>query len=204
MLVYNHNDTLTQTVRPARSPAQRAARAALDDHHGGVRPQRAPGRRWPSTSSAAPCTRPSSKTRTGRPTWPGSTSSTPARADFYPDWDDAADTSVALLRTEAGRDPYDRGLTDLVGELSTRSEAFRTRWAAHDVRLHRTGVKHFRHPAVGRLDLTFDAMEIPTDRGLTMTCYTAEPGTASEENLKLLASWAATMEQDAGMVTPQG
>jgi transcriptional regulator with XRE-family HTH domain len=121
----------------------------------------------------------------------------PRSTDFYPDWDDAADTSVALLHTEAGRDPYDRGLTNLIGELSTRSEAFRTRWAAHDVRLHRTGVKHFQHPAVGRLDLTFDAMEIPTDRGLTMTCYTAEPGTASEENLKLLASWAATMERDA-------
>ena len=86
-------------------------------------------------------------------------------------------------------------LFDLVGELSTRSEAFRTRWAAHDVRLHRTGVKHFQHPAVGRLDLTFDAMEIPTDPGLTMTCYTAEPGTASEENLKLLASWGATLGQ---------
>ncbi len=72
------------------------------------------------------------------------------------------------------------------------------------MRLHRTGVKRFRHPAVGRLDLTFDAMEIPTDRSLTMTCYTAEPGTASEENLKLLASWAATVKQDAGMVKPQG
>jgi transcriptional regulator with XRE-family HTH domain len=121
----------------------------------------------------------------------------PSSADFYPDWDAAADTSVALLRTEAGRDPYDRGLTDLIGELSTRSEAFRTRWAAHDVRLHRTGVKHFRHPAVGRLDLTFDAMEIPTDRALTMTCYTAEPGTPSDQNLKLLASWAATLDQNA-------
>jgi hypothetical protein len=121
----------------------------------------------------------------------------PRSAGFYPDWEAAADTSVALLHTEAGRDPYDRGLTDLVGELSTRSEAFRARWAAHDVRLHRTGVKHFCHPAVGRLDLTFDAMEIPTDPGLTITCYTAEPGTPSDQNLKLLASWAATMEQDA-------
>jgi transcriptional regulator with XRE-family HTH domain len=119
----------------------------------------------------------------------------PRATGFYPNWDDAADTSVALLHTEAGRDPYDRGLTDLVGELSTRSEAFRTRWAAHDVRLHRTGVKHFNHTVVGRLDLTFDAMEIPTDPGLTMTCYTAEPGTASDENLRLLASWAATIDQ---------
>ena len=121
----------------------------------------------------------------------------PRSTDFYPNWEEAADTSVALLHTEAGRDPYNRALSDLVGELSTRSEAFRTRWAAHDVRLHRTGVKHFNHPAVGRLDLTFDAMEIPTDPGLTLTAYTAEPGTASDENLKLLASWAATLEQDA-------
>ena len=121
-----------------------------------------------------------------------------ARAsDFYPNWDDAADTSVALLHTEAGRDPYDRGLTDLVGELSTRSEAFRARWAAHDVRLHRTGVKHFNHPAIGRLDLTFDAMEIPTDPGLTITCYTAGPGTPSDQNLKLLVSWGATHDQNS-------
>ena len=77
----------------------------------------------------------------------------PRAKDFYPDWNDAANTSVALLRTEAGRDPHNRDLTDLVGELATRSEEFRTRWAAHNVRLHRTGVKHFHHPVVGTLDL---------------------------------------------------
>jgi transcriptional regulator with XRE-family HTH domain len=120
----------------------------------------------------------------------------PGALDLYPDWDVAADTTVALLRTEAGRDPYDRGLSDLVGELATRSEPFRTRWAAHNVRLHRTGVKHFSHPVVGRLDLDFDAMELPAERGLTLTAYTAEPGTPSEVNLRLLASWAATAEQD--------
>ena len=85
----------------------------------------------------------------GRRTWPGSASSTRAPRDFYPDWDDAAHTTVALLRTEAGRDPYNRDLTALVGELATRSDEFRTRWAAHDVRLHRTGTKHFHHPVVG-------------------------------------------------------
>ncbi len=69
----------------------------------------------------------------------------PRATTLYPDWDVAADTAVALLRAEAGRDPYDKGLTDLVGELSTRSEDFRTRWAAHNVRLHRAGTKQF-HP----------------------------------------------------------
>jgi transcriptional regulator with XRE-family HTH domain len=116
----------------------------------------------------------------------------PRAADFYPGWDDAADTTVNLLRTEAGRDPYDKALTDLVGELATRSDAFRTRWAAHDVRLHHTGVKHFRHPAVGDLELAFEAMPLPADPGLTLTVYSARPGTPSHDALRLLASWAAT------------
>jgi hypothetical protein len=102
---------------------------------------------------------------------------------------------VALLRAEAGRDPYDRGLTDLVGELSTRSEDFRIRWASHNVRLHQTGVKHFRHPVVGDLSLAFEAMPLPADPGLTMTAYSAEPGSASQDALRLLASWAATQEE---------
>ncbi len=104
---------------------------------------------------------------------------------------------MAILRGEAGRDPYDRHLSDLVGELSTRSAEFRTRWAAHNVRIHRTGVKQFRHPAVGTLDLIYHSTALPTeDHGdLHMTVYTAEPGTPSEDALKLLASWAATDAQ---------
>lgn len=116
--------------------------------------------------------------------------------DFYPEWNEAANTTVALLRTEAGRDPYDKALSDLIGELATRNEEFRTRWAAHDVRLHQAGVKHFRHPVVGLLDLDFDALELPAERGLTLTAYSAEPGSPSHDALTLLASWAATTTQD--------
>lgn len=116
--------------------------------------------------------------------------------DFYADWDAAASTTVAILRSLAGRDPHDRALTDLVGELATRSEEFRVRWAAHDVRQHHTGVKSFHHPVVGALTLSFDAMELPADHGLVLTVYTAEPGSASEERLALLASWAATSTED--------
>jgi transcriptional regulator with XRE-family HTH domain len=118
----------------------------------------------------------------------------PRSGDFYPDWNDVANSTVALLRTEAGRDPYNRELTDLVGELATRSEGFRTRWAAHNVRLHQAGTKHFQHPIVGLVDVAFDSMALPAedDWGLTLTCYTAEPGSPSEDALKLLASWAAT------------
>ena len=116
----------------------------------------------------------------------------PSARDFYPDWEAAADTTVTLLRTEAGRDPHHRALTDLVGELATRSDAFRTRWAAHDVRLHHTGTKSFEHPVVGTLTVGFDAMELPADPGLTLTVYTAEPGSATQDKLALLASWAAS------------
>ena len=119
----------------------------------------------------------------------------PSARDFYPDWEEAADTTVALLRTEAGRAPCNRALTDLVGELATRSDAFRTRWAAHDVRLHHTGTKRFRHPVVGDLTVGFNATELPADPGLTLTVYTAEPGSESAEKLALLASWAATPDQ---------
>lgn len=116
----------------------------------------------------------------------------PGARDFYPDWDETADTTVAILRTEAGRDPYNRALTDLVGELATRSDAFRTRWAAHDVRLHYTGAKRFHHPVVGDLSIVFDTMALPADPGLTLAVYTAEPGSPTADRLALLASWAAT------------
>jgi transcriptional regulator with XRE-family HTH domain len=121
----------------------------------------------------------------------------PHAHDFYPNWDDAANTSVALLRTEAGRNPYDKQLSDLIGELSTRSETFRTRWAAHNVRLHRSGTKHFHHPVVGDLDLAFEAMDLSADTGLTLTAYTAEPNSPSADGLALLASWAATQQADS-------
>ncbi len=111
---------------------------------------------------------------------------------FYRDWESLAADTVALLRAEAGRDPYDRALTELIGELSTRSEVFRTWWAAHNVRLHRTGVKHLHHPVVGDLTLAYESMELTADPGLRLNAYSAEPGSRSQEGLDLLASWTTT------------
>ena len=121
----------------------------------------------------------------------------PRAADFYADYDRTARDLVAVLRAEAGRNPYDKGLTDLVGELSTRSEFFRTLWASHDVRLHRTGSKRLHHPVVGDLELTYEAMELPADQGLALHVYTAEPGSPSADALTVLASWAATPDPAA-------
>ena len=113
---------------------------------------------------------------------------------FYPDWDLAADMTVANLRTAAGKDPHDKGLHDLVGELSTRSDDFRRRWGAHNVRTHGTGVKHFHHHIVGDLALAYESLDLRAEPDLTMTIYAAEPDSPTEDALRLLASWAATQE----------
>lgn len=119
----------------------------------------------------------------------------PGARTFFLNWESAANDTVAILRSEAGRNPFDRGLMDLVGELSLRSAEFGTRWASHNVRFHRTGFKDIHHPVVGDLHLSFEAMDLPADPGLSLVVYSAEPGSASEDGLKLLASWAATLEQ---------
>ncbi|KZX21452.1 helix-turn-helix domain-containing protein [Rathayibacter tanaceti] len=121
---------------------------------------------------------------------------------FYPDWSMSADINVAILRTEAGRDPHDRGLQDLIGELSTRSDEFRVRWGAHEVRHHATGDKHFHHPVVGDLHLVYEALELMADPGLNFLIYSAQPGSGSEDSLKLLASWSAEHRQQPE-VTPR-
>ncbi len=120
----------------------------------------------------------------------------PRSQDFFVEWPKVAAESAALLRTLAGENPYDQGLTALVGELSTRSETFRTLWAAHDVRQHRTGVKRFRHPLVGEMTLSYESMEITADQGLRLNAYVAEPGSPSAEAFNLLASWSSTPASD--------
>ena len=116
----------------------------------------------------------------------------PRATEFFLDWDTIANDAVGILRAEAGRDPYDKRLSDLIGELSTRSDEFRVRWAAHNVKLHRTGVKRFHHPVVGELTLDFESLDLPGDPGQKLLVYSAEPGSRSQEALDLLASWAST------------
>ena len=120
----------------------------------------------------------------------------PRSQEFFVEWPKVAGESAALLRTLAGENPYDQGLTELVGELSTRSETFRTLWAAHDVRQHRTGVKRFHHPIVGDMTLSYESMEIAADAGLRLNAYVAEPGSPSAEAFGLLASWAGAPAPD--------
>jgi transcriptional regulator with XRE-family HTH domain len=118
----------------------------------------------------------------------------PTAGSYFPDWDGATDVTVALLRTEAGRDPHHKELRDLVGELSTLSEQFRTKWASHNVRIHRAGTKQFHHPEVGPVALVYHTVDLAAgdNWALALTMYTAEPGTDSADRLKLLASLAAT------------
>ena len=115
----------------------------------------------------------------------------PAARDFYPDWEVFAEMCVAIMRAEAGRDPHDKDLQDLVGELSTRSDTFRDLWARHDVRTHGAGTKRFQHPVVGELVLAYEELAVTAEPGSVMLVYTAEPGSPSAEGLRLLASWGA-------------
>jgi len=116
----------------------------------------------------------------------------PRARTFYADWETVAHDIVAALRGEAGRNPYDRALSDLIGLLSTRSDEFRVRWASHDVRFHRSGTKRFHHPLVGDLTLAYESLDLPADPGLTIVTYSAEVGSTSESALRELARWSAT------------
>jgi hypothetical protein len=126
----------------------------------------------------------------------------PRAQTFYRDWEGNTRQIVAVLRAEAGRSPYDRQLSDLVGELSTRSDLFRRLWGAHDVREHRTGIKNVHHPVVGDLDLTYQSMDLASDRGLLMLVFSAEPGSRSYDRLQLLANWAQTSQAVSRATSP--
>jgi transcriptional regulator with XRE-family HTH domain len=118
-----------------------------------------------------------------------------AAEQFFVDYDKIARDAAAMLRLEAGQNPHDEDLIALVGELSTRSELFRKHWASQDVRFHRSGRKRLRHPAIGPLDLDFEAMQLPSEPGLQLNIYTAPANTPTADGLKLLASWAASQNE---------
>jgi transcriptional regulator with XRE-family HTH domain len=121
----------------------------------------------------------------------------PSAREFFIDFDRMAMDAAAMLRLEAGRNPHDKDLITLVGELSTQSELFRQQWASQNVKFHRSGRKRLRHPAVGALDLDFEAMHLPSDPELQLNIYTAAPGTPTADGLKLLATWAATRSAES-------
>jgi transcriptional regulator with XRE-family HTH domain len=121
----------------------------------------------------------------------------PRATRLYPDWERVARNGVGALRVEVARNPYDRELSNMIGELSTRSDAFRTLWGAHDVHVFTEGTKRFHHPAVGEMELVHESLDLSGDPGLSITVYSAAPGTPAADALKLLASWAATQDRDA-------
>lgn len=127
----------------------------------------------------------------------------PRATRLYPDWERVAREGVGVLRVEAAKNPYDRELSNLIGELSTRSDAFRTMWGAHGVHVFTEGTKRFLHPAVGEMELVHESLNLPGDEGLALTVYSADPGTPAADALKLLASWAATRQHDTAATQAQ-
>ncbi|MFJ9158537.1 helix-turn-helix transcriptional regulator [Streptomyces griseoviridis] len=111
--------------------------------------------------------------------------------ELFVEWDQKASDIVSVLRMDAGCHPDDPRLSALVGELSVKSPEFRKLWATHDVKEKTYGVKHLRHPLVGELALNYESFHLAEGNDQTLVTYHAEPGSASAEALRLLASWGA-------------
>ncbi|MFE0631961.1 helix-turn-helix transcriptional regulator [Streptomyces sp. NPDC058864] len=116
----------------------------------------------------------------------------PGAGRFYADWERMARFAVGALRVEAGRHPHDRELTNLIGELSTRSDSFRVLWGSHDVHVFRESTKRLHHPLVGDLELDQETMSLPDGSGLSVVVYSAPPATAAADALELLAGLSVT------------
>jgi transcriptional regulator with XRE-family HTH domain len=119
----------------------------------------------------------------------------PRARELFPEWDRIAGDTVAILRIEAGRHPDDPELVELIGQLSTRSSAFRTRWAGGDVRAHRGGTKIFRHRLIGEVALPYENLHVDAVAGQVLTVFTPQPGTPEADAIRLLASWNADNAQ---------
>ncbi|MFY7627472.1 hypothetical protein ACOT8G_07285 [Streptomyces sp. NY05-11A] len=126
----------------------------------------------------------------------------PRAKRLYPDWERIARDGVGALRVEVAKNPYDRELSNLIGELSTRSDAFRTMWGSHDVHVFTGGTKRFHHPVVGEMELIHETLYLPGNEGLAITVYSADPGTPAADALALLASWAATQDKETAAARP--
>jgi hypothetical protein len=121
----------------------------------------------------------------------------PVARDFFIEWHSAAANLVANIRRELGADPLNPQLQLLVDDLNRLSPDFRALWRSHDVRTHDTGFKAIRHPLVGELHLSFEAMGLPADPGQNLIVYGAEPGSDTADRLRLLSSWTATEKKDS-------
>jgi transcriptional regulator with XRE-family HTH domain len=120
----------------------------------------------------------------------------PRARRFWVDWEVLTVEAVGTLRNAVARDPYDKDLSDLIGELAVHSDRFRKLWGSQDVFVHRDGLMRIDHPVVGRVDLVYEVLRLESEIELAMLAFSAEPGSASHDALKLLASWMSTPNVD--------
>lgn len=120
----------------------------------------------------------------------------PALRTLYLDWANVARMAVARLRLEAARMPGDPRMNALVGELSTKDAQFRQWWVAQSFAGRGVGTKLLNHPVAGALTLDWDTLTCAADPEQHLVVWTAEPGSRSEDGLRLLASWTTDAAEE--------
>ncbi|GID30540.1 helix-turn-helix domain-containing protein [Paractinoplanes brasiliensis] len=113
----------------------------------------------------------------------------PEAQEFLPGWQGRIGSLIAALRAAAGPDADDPRLTDLVGELSIKSDVFRRLWSRHDAKPHPGGgIHHMRHPIVGDLELHYEKFAVTDADRQLLVVYRAAPGSPTADALALLAA----------------
>lgn len=125
----------------------------------------------------------------------------PHTRDLYRDWRDEASLAVASLRFIAAQHQDDAELTRLIGELTLKSPDFAAMWAKHPVQQCVSGVKRFRHPEVGNLDLSFEVFHLPGADSQRMMTHTAAAGSTDAAALELLST-SALLREEALLAPP--
>ncbi len=111
--------------------------------------------------------------------------------DLYANWEECARENVGHLRLEAGRYPADPLLTSVVGELAVKSPEFCSLWADNRMWGNASGTKDFHHPVVGDMRLSCETLRVAGDPRQTLVVYSAKPGSASADALRLLLDWTS-------------
>jgi hypothetical protein len=112
-----------------------------------------------------------------------------SRASQY-DWTSVARFVVGAFRVDVARAGAAEQVSELVDELCRRSPEFDAMWRDNNVSTHHEGVKHIKHPVLGRLAFEYSAFAVDGRPDLTMVIYNPTMPDDVERIRKLITSRA--------------